>query len=214
MTSRGVVMGVFPSLRCPYCQSANVAADGEYVCRDCGTVIGPVLAPPLLKEAPPPPQKYRLIMAALEQVDKKSVRRRYSEVVKMHLDKVAKALGAEVAVAALETFKRLDKRVYQSRSPRVVAATLAYLAAERLGIYVHKSVVAEILKVSKFTIKDTAWRLRQYLQKEAEAEKALHSGGYDLRLCSGVRKVGGGGRGEDCAVDATFENDAFFVPFL
>ncbi|AFA38839.1 hypothetical protein Pogu_0812 [Pyrobaculum oguniense TE7] len=86
--------------------------------------------------------------------------------------------------------------------------------AERLGIYVHKSVVAEILKVSKFTIKDTAWRLRQYLQKEAEAEKALHSGGYDLRLCSGVRKVGGGGRGEDCAVDATFENDAFFVPFL
>ena len=50
----------------------------------------------------------------------------------------------------------------------MVAATLAYLAAERLGIHVHKRVIAEILKVSKFTIKDTAWRLRQYLQKETD----------------------------------------------
>lgn len=166
MTSRGAA---FPWPSCPHCQSANVAAVGEYVCRDCGTVIGPVLAPPATKEVPPPPPKYRIIMAALEQVDKRSVRRRYSEIVEMHLDKIAKALGAEVAAVALEMFKRLDKRVYQGRSPRVVAATLAYLAAERLGIYVHKSVVAKILKVSKFTIKDTAWRLRRHLQ-EAEAE--------------------------------------------
>ena len=150
---------------CPHCHSANVVAVGEYACRECGAAIGPVLMPPAPKQTPPPPPKYRLIMAALEQVDKKSVRRRYSEVVKMHLDKVSKALGAEVAAVALETFKRLDKRVYQSRSPRVIAATLAYIAAERLGIHVHKRTIAEILKVSKFTIKDTAWRLRRHLQE-------------------------------------------------
>ncbi|MEM4754821.1 transcription initiation factor IIB family protein [Pyrobaculum sp.] len=143
MTRRGVVMGAFPWPRCPYCQSANVVAVGEYVCRDCGTVIGPVFMPPLLKEEPQPPPRYRLIMAALEREGRRSVRRRYSEIVEMYLNKVSKALGAEVAAVALEMFKRLDKRVYQSRSPRVVAATLAYLAAERLGIYVHKRVIAE-----------------------------------------------------------------------
>ncbi|MEM4791516.1 MAG: hypothetical protein QXS00_01165 [Pyrobaculum sp.] len=104
---RGAARAAFPWPKCPFCHSANVAAVGEYVCRDCGTVIGPVLMPPVLKEAPPTPQKYRLIMAALEREGKRSVRRRYSEVVKMHLDKVARALGAEVAAVALEMFKRL-----------------------------------------------------------------------------------------------------------
>ncbi|ABP51202.1 transcription initiation factor TFIIIB [Pyrobaculum arsenaticum] len=164
MTIRGAARAAFPWPSCPHCQSANAAADGEYVCRECGTVIGPVLVPPVTKEAPRPPPRYRLIMTALERESRRSVRR-YSEVVKMHLGKVAKALGAEVAAVALDIFKRLDKRVYQGRSPRVVAATLAYLAAERLGIYVHKRVIAEILKVSKFTIKDTVWRLRRYLQE-------------------------------------------------
>lgn len=42
---------------------------------------------------------------------------------------------------------------------------MAYLAAERLKLYVHKQTIAEILKVSKFTIKDTAWRLRRHLQE-------------------------------------------------
>ena len=165
MTSRGVARAAFPRPRRPYCHSANVVAVGEYVCRDCGTVVGPVFMPPLLKEAPRPPPRYRLIMTALERESRRSVRRMYSEVVKMHLDKVSKALGAEVAAVALETFKRLDRRVYQEKSPRVVAAALAYIAAERLGIYVHKRTIAEILKVSKFTIKDTAWRLRRHLQE-------------------------------------------------
>ncbi|AFA38049.1 hypothetical protein Pogu_0022 [Pyrobaculum oguniense TE7] len=104
MTRRGAA---FPWPRCPYCHSANVVAVGEYACRECGTAIGPVLMPPATKEAPPPPPKYRLTMAALEQVDKRSVRWRYSEVVKMHLGKAAEVLGAEVAAVALDIFKRL-----------------------------------------------------------------------------------------------------------
>ena len=170
MTLRGVVRGVFIWPRCPYCQSTNVVAVGEYVCRDCGTVIGPVLVPP--RQPPSPPlrhaaARYRLIMA-LGREDKRSAKRRYSEIVKMHLDKIAEALGAEVAVTALEIFKRLDKRVYQGRSPRVVAAALAYIAAERLGLYVHKRVIAKILNVSKFSIRDTATCLRKQLQEEAD----------------------------------------------
>lgn len=82
------------------------------MCRECGTVIGPVLMPPVLKEAPPPTPRYRLVVLALEREGRRSVRRRYSEIVEMHLGKVAVALGAEVAAVALEMFRRLDKRVY------------------------------------------------------------------------------------------------------
>ena len=172
MTRRGVEREVFSWPRCPYCRSANVVvADGEYVCRDCGTVLGPVLLPPVPEQPPPAllrhtAARYRLVMLALEREDKRSVRRRYGEVVKMHLGKIAEALGAEVAVTALEIFNHLDKRVYQGRSPRVVAATLAYIAADMLGIYVHKQTIAEILNVSKFSIRDTATRLRKQLQAD------------------------------------------------
>ena len=166
--TRVVAVGELPRLICPYCQSTNVAAGGKYVCRDCGTVLGPVLMPP--RQPPPTPlrhaaARYRLIMA-LEREDKRNVRRRYSEIVKMHLGKIAEALGAEVAAVALEMFRSLDRRVYQGRSPRVVAASLAYIAAERLGIYVHKRTIAEILNVSKFSIRDTATRLRRHLQAD------------------------------------------------
>ena len=41
-----MTVAVVDRLQCPYCQSTNVVvADGEYVCRDCGTVLGPVVAP-------------------------------------------------------------------------------------------------------------------------------------------------------------------------
>ena len=171
MTLRGVEGEVFSWPRCPYCQSTNVVAGGEYVCRDCGTVLGPALLPPVPEKTPPAllrhtAARYRLIMLALEREDKKSVKRRYGEVVKMYLDKIAEALGAEVAAVALEIFNSLDKRVYQGKSPRVIAATLAYLAAERLGLYTHKRVIAEILNVSKFSIRDTATRLRRRLQAD------------------------------------------------
>ena len=164
--TRVAAVGELPRLTCPHCRSANVAAVGEYVCRDCGTVLSPVLLPPVPEKTPPPPPRYRLIMAVLEQEDKKSVKRRYIEIVKMYLDKVAEALGAEVAAVALKLFRGLDRRVYQGKSPRVVAAALAYIAADRLGLNVRKRTIAEILGVSTLSIRDTAWRLRRHLQEE------------------------------------------------
>ena len=174
-------------LKCPYCRSTNIAAEGEYVCRECGTVLGPVSLPPIVELAPakqasasrkpaspvPAPLRrafewYREYVATLEQEGRRRVKRRYLDMVKMHLDKIAVVLGDRVATVALEIFQRLDKRAYQSKSPRVVAAALAYLATRRLGLYTHKRVIAEILNVSKFSIKDTAWRFKRHLQKEAD----------------------------------------------
>ncbi|AAL63960.1 TFIIB-type zinc ribbon-containing protein [Pyrobaculum aerophilum] len=152
-------------MKCPYCQSMNITlADGEYVCRDCGTVLGPEVVPPRPRQVLPVPVRHKLIMLALEQENKKSIKKKYSEMVKMYTGKVAEALGVpEVTVVALQIFQRLDKRIYQGKSPRVIAAAVAYLAAERLGIYIHKQVIAKILGVSKFSIRDTASRLRKYV---------------------------------------------------
>ena len=166
--------------RCPYCQSTNIAADGEYVCRDCGAVLGPVLMPPRqtpparYKPAPLTPAGRRLMKilkeeaAGRENVKRvesvKPIKRRYLDMVKEHLDKIADALGAEVAAVALEIFQRLDKRVYQGKAPKVIAAALAYLAAERLGLHVRARTIARILNVSKYSVRDTAWRLRRQIE--------------------------------------------------
>ena len=48
-----------------------------------------------------------------------------------------------------------------------MAAALAYLAAGRLGLNVRKRVIVVILGVSKLSIRDTAYRLGRYAQKEA-----------------------------------------------
>lgn len=129
--TRVAAVGELPRLICPHCQSSNVTAVGEYICRDCGTVIGPVPMPPMLRQTPVPAKhrptslrhvpaplryaaaRYRKYVMALEGEYKKSVKRRYLNIVKEHLDKVAEALGDEIATVALEVFKRLGKRVYQ-----------------------------------------------------------------------------------------------------
>lgn len=158
-------------MKCPYCQSENIVlTDGEYVCRDCGTVLGPELMPPKPKQVLPIAVRHKLVLLVLEQESKRSIKKKYGEIVRLYIGKVAEALGRpEVATVAMEIFQRLDKRVYQGKSPRVIAAAVTYLAAERLGLYIHKQVIAKILNVSKFSIRDTVSRLRRYVQCVKEA---------------------------------------------
>ena len=184
--TRAVVVGEW--LKCPYCHSTNIVVDGEYVCRECGAVLGPVFLPPIVELAPakqasasckpaspvPAPLRrafewYREYMAILEQEGRRRVKRRYLDMVREHLDKVAVAFGGKVVAVALEIFQRLDKRVYQAKSPRVVAATLAYLATQRLGMNVRKRAIAEIPGVSALSIRDTAYRFRKHLRSRSKA---------------------------------------------
>ena len=131
--TRAVVVGEW--LKCPYCRSTDIVVDGEYVCRECGTVLGPVYLPPIVELAPakqtsasrkpaspvPAPLRrafewYREYVATLEQEGRRRVKRRYLDMVREHLDKVAVVFGGKVATVALELFKRLDKRAYQAKS--------------------------------------------------------------------------------------------------
>lgn len=157
-------------MNCPYCKSGNIVlVDGEYVCKDCGSVIGPEVVPPRVKQVIALIPKRRTVLVLLEKETKESVKRRYSDVVEFYVARIADELGRkDVGVVAMEIFKRIDKRVYQGKSPRVIAAAISYLAAEQLGFYVHKQTIAKILGISKFSIRDTASRLRRYVPRIIE----------------------------------------------
>jgi transcription initiation factor TFIIIB Brf1 subunit/transcription initiation factor TFIIB len=150
---------------CPYCRSENIVlVDGEYVCKDCGSVIGPEVVPPRVKQINIIIPKRRIMLILLEKETKEGVKKRYGEVVEFYITKITSELGREdIGKAAMKMFRKLDKRIYQGKSPRVIAAALFYLAAEQFGFYVHKQTIAKILGISKFSIRDTASRLRKYV---------------------------------------------------
>ncbi|ABP51678.1 MULTISPECIES: TFIIB-type zinc ribbon-containing protein [Pyrobaculum] len=150
---------------CPYCKSTNITlADGEYVCRDCGTVLGPEMLPPRLRQVPVPVHKGKIVLTILEKEDKTTIKKRYSELVEHYVAKIAAALARkDLEMVALEIFRNLDKRVYQGKTPKAIAAALVYLAAERAGIHIYKQTIARILGISKFTIRDTVTRLRGHV---------------------------------------------------
>ena len=159
-------------MECPYCKSDKVITNnnGEYVCADCGTVLGFTLMPPRLAlgelRAPlrmgHPLGMGRYIEKDIE--NRKFVfKKRYGELVQSYLAKTAKKLGRpELEQAAWSLFIKIDKRVYQSKNPRAVVAALMYIAAEKRGLNIPKSQIAVILNISKFTVRDMVRRLRRY----------------------------------------------------
>lgn len=149
---------------CPYCSSDKIVLrDGEYVCTECGTVVGYEVVPPRVKLATPV-IKSRRIIALLEEEDKQTVKMKYSDMVKFYISKIARELGvAGIEQEAMRLFSALDKRAYQGKSPRAVAAAVVYLATERARYHVHKRDIAALVNISKFTVRDTVSRLRRYV---------------------------------------------------
>lgn len=149
---------------CTYCKSDKIVLiDGEYVCTSCGTVVGYELVAPIVKLTVSPRRENR-IFVKLGEEKKEVVKKKYSEVVLYYIDKICTDLGInEVRYVSYELFRTLDKRVYQGKNPRVVAASIVYLAAERLGVHIIKQNIAKVVKVSKLTIRDTVSKFRKYV---------------------------------------------------
>jgi transposase-like protein len=97
---------------CPYCKSDKISLNenSEYVCTECGTVLGFELMPPRIKFEAPLRRESRLLVY-LEKETKKTVKKRYSELVRFYLAKVARELSClELEQVAWATFTALDKR--------------------------------------------------------------------------------------------------------
>jgi transcription initiation factor TFIIIB Brf1 subunit/transcription initiation factor TFIIB len=153
---------------CPYCKSDKIILNenGEYVCTDCGTVVGYELVLPRVKLEMPLRRESRLLVF-LQRETKETVKRKYSELVRFYVAKTARELGRpDLEHVALSTFQGLDKRVYQGKNPRVLAAALVYMAAEKTGYHIHKQQIALLLNISKFSIRDTVTKLRRHVDQE------------------------------------------------
>lgn len=159
---------------CPYCKSNRVIVNdcGEYVCADCGTVLGFMLMPPRAEFRVPLRMGHPLGMGRRVEKDiedrKFVFKKKYGELVRLHLAKVARELGRpELERAAWSLFIKIDKRFYQSKNPRAIAAALVYITAEKRGLNVSKPQIAVALNISKFTVRDMVRRLRRYTQHVA-----------------------------------------------
>jgi len=161
-------------MECPYCKSNRVIVNdnGEYVCADCGTVLGFMLMPPRAEFRAPLRMGHlgmgRRVEKDIEDSGKFIFKKKYGELVRLHLAKAAKKLDCPgLDQEALSIFSRIDKRVYQSKNPRAIAAALVYIAAEKRGLNISKPQIAMALNISKFTVRDMVRRLRRYTQHVA-----------------------------------------------
>jgi len=141
-------------VKCWYCGSERVAlVDGEWVCTDCGTVLGCEVRP--LKWA-------EKALKVLERESRTTLRAKYSLIVEHYIYAVCRRLGEPALVeSALALFRSLPKTAWQGKSPRTVAAAVVYLVASRLG-YTRRA-VADAAKVSPYSVRDVALKFKKYL---------------------------------------------------
>jgi len=139
-------------VKCWYCGSERVVlADGEYVCAECGTVLGYEVKPPRWAEK---------ALRALERETRTSLKAKYSLIVEHYIYAICQRLGEPgLAEGVVALFRSPPKTAWQGKSPRTVAAAVVYLAAGRLT----KRTVADAAKVSPHSIRDVAGELKKYL---------------------------------------------------
>jgi len=158
-----------------------VSPEGEYVCAQCGTVIGPVYMWPISRVDERPAEKAAELSKGLRAaLVKRGVplhewlelggvrewveqRRRLaawippSKRVEYYIETTAAKLGLERAAVeeALALYRGLERRALVGKSPRVVAAAVIYAAT-----CTPARAAAEALGESSISVKDTVRRLK------------------------------------------------------
>jgi len=157
-----------------------VSPEGEYVCVQCGTVLGPVYMWPirrvderLAEKAAELSKGLRAVLvkrgiALREWLELGGVRERLRQVwradwvppskrVEYYIEATAAKLGLNRATVeeALALYRRLERRALVGKSPRVVAAAVIYAAT-----CTPAHVAAEALGVSPISVKDTVRKLK------------------------------------------------------
>jgi transcription initiation factor TFIIIB Brf1 subunit/transcription initiation factor TFIIB len=153
---------------CPYCGSSRVAvSSGEYVCTDCGSVIGPVLYVPRRNIQIPIDIKKISLKFLLYKLNKETIiyskNVKYKDRIKQYIESLAKDLDAPgyILNTSIKVLESIDKRKIQGKNPRVVAGTIFYLVSNRYGLSYDKNNIAKRLNISKLSIRDTAVYLKK-----------------------------------------------------
>lgn len=156
-------------MECPYCGSSRITVSaGEYVCAECGSVIGPVLYAPLQKirlddRIKKASLKILLYKLNNETINNVKVKINLKEKIRGYIEELHRDLEAPsyVLAEAVMVLDLINKRRIQGKNPRVLAATIFYLVANKHGLSYDKDLIAKRLGVSKLSIRDTATYLRK-----------------------------------------------------
>ncbi|MEZ0248418.1 MAG: TFIIB-type zinc ribbon-containing protein [Thermoproteus sp.] len=157
-------------MNCPYCGSRRVVvSSGEYVCADCGSVLGPVLYVPLTKLPPYDNTIKKLSIKILlyklnkEVITSTPIKINQKEKIKKYIESLSKDLEApeEVLLEAFEVVESIDRRKIQGKNPKVLAAAIFYLVSNRRRLIYDKDAIAKRLGVSKLSVRDAATFLRR-----------------------------------------------------
>ncbi|MGC8582864.1 MAG: TFIIB-type zinc ribbon-containing protein [Thermoproteus sp.] len=153
---------------CPYCRSPRiVVSNGEYVCAECGSVVGPVLYVPRQNVQTPYVIRKISLKFLLYRLNKETIiysnKIKYKEKIKQYIELLVKDLEAPIYVldSSIKILESIDKRKIQGKNPRVIAATIFYLVSNRYGLSYDKENIAKRLNISKLSIRDTAVYLRK-----------------------------------------------------
>lgn len=152
-------------MRCDYCGSGRVISDrGEFVCIDCGTVLGyEVMASPSYDTLKIYRKIENKILIKLDNIDKNNVKILYRDLLLKYLDMLDKEFKTNYKNDALKLIEKIKKSVYQSKTPKIMAATLYYIVADMHGNFIDKSKIAGVLKISKHSIRDTMCKIKKYV---------------------------------------------------
>jgi len=122
--------------RCEFCGStAVVVADGQYVCSDCGTVLGVVYVAPQVAVELHSRVEQRPRRKEPPKREKKPLR--LSDAIEFWIGAYATLLAREPREAealrreALRFFRSLPRTAWQGKLPRTVAAAVLYLVSGR-----------------------------------------------------------------------------------
>lgn len=153
-------------MRCSYCGSDDIIiSSGEYVCRKCGSVLGPVLYVPRIKYIQLERNKDIASKILLIQLNQKVIEKKYSysEKILMYIKVLCRELDLpeEVFRSSIQVLKDINKVKIQGKNPKVIAATIVYLISNKFKLNINKEQIARRLGISKLTIRDTATQLRK-----------------------------------------------------
>jgi len=170
------------AMTCPTCgnKAVVISPEGEYVCAQCGTVLGPVYVWPvrrvderLAEKAAELSRGLRAVLVKRgiplrEWLELGGARERLrqgwradwvppSKRVEYYVEVAVARLGLGRAAVeeALALYRRLERRALTGKSPRVVAAAVIYAAT-----CTPARAAAEALGVSPISVKDTVRKLK------------------------------------------------------
>jgi len=144
------------TLLCPYCGSDNIAINGvdEYVCRNCGTVLGQRLAPPLVLNYTRTIGTFN-DFTAIELYAVEGEVKRLANLLKLPERCIREAMYLTEYV--------IRGRKVTVRQPEALAAAVLFYGCRRTGVLLPLKPLMQYTSAERETVKRAVWELSRIM---------------------------------------------------